>query len=69
MGSDPASPRLRRDDLLLHVAQAILAEENLLANEEGGRAKGAARDGGLSVLEQRVLDRRLLDARQGAGTV
>ncbi len=33
-------------DLFLDLAQAVLAEEDLVADEEGRRAEGAALEGG-----------------------
>ena len=32
------------DDLVFDLAQTVLAEEDLVADEEGGRAEGAARE-------------------------
>src|SRR6266581_7634963 len=52
------------DDLFLDVAQPILAEEDLLADEEGRAAERAARDRGLRVLQQALLDLGLLHARE-----
>ncbi|KAF5292565.1 hypothetical protein FQR65_LT20261 [Abscondita terminalis] len=43
-------------DLLFHVAQAVLAEEHLVAHEEGGRTKGAPGMGLFGAGHQRCLD-------------
>jgi hypothetical protein len=46
----------RREDHFLDVAQPVFAEEDLVADEEGGRAEGAARDRALRIAEQPRLD-------------
>src|SRR6267142_684981 len=38
------SAATRLQDLFLDVAQPVLAEKDLVADKEGGRTKGAARD-------------------------
>src|SRR6266849_1172466 len=48
----------------LDLAQLLLAEKHLLADEEGGRAERAAVDGCLRVLDQLRLDLGLLRARK-----
>src|SRR5262249_33469961 len=59
--SIPRSLRQRRaKDLPPPRAQAVLAEEDFVTDEESGRAEGAAVDGALRVREQPILDRRLL---------
>src|SRR5215467_2313570 len=52
-----------RDDLFLHVAQTVLAKEDLVADEEGRRTKGAASHRVAGVLDQLLLDVLLLCAR------
>src|SRR5437764_2731345 len=47
---------------LLDLAQLLLAEEHLVADEQGRRAERAARDRLLGALEQSALDFRLLGA-------
>src|SRR5260370_33350979 len=47
---------------LLDLAQLLLAEEHLLADEEGRRAERAALDGRLRILDQLGLHVRLLRA-------
>src|SRR5438477_7417419 len=49
---------------LLDLAQLLLAEEHLVADEEGRRAERAARDRGLGVLDQLGLDVGILRARE-----
>src|SRR5262245_39261747 len=61
--------RRRGGNLLLDGAEAVLAEKDLLPDVEGGRTEGAAGNRALGVLEQGVLDRLRLDARQRALTV
>ena len=51
--------RPRRHDRLFNLAQAVLAEVHLLADEEGRRAEDTALDGGVGVGDQRLLDRRI----------
>src|SRR5277367_206429 len=48
-------------DRFLDVAQAILAEENFVADVKGRRAKGAALDGTIGVVDQLVFHRLGLD--------
>src|SRR6516164_2895933 len=52
-----------RDDLFLDIAQAVLAKENLVADEEGRRAERGARHRVAGVLDQLFLDVVLLRAR------
>src|SRR5215471_10031552 len=52
-----------RDNLFLDVAQAVLAKEDLLADEEGRRTERAAIDRVVGVLDQLFLDVVLLRAR------
>src|SRR6516225_2734653 len=52
-----------RHDLFLDVAQAVLAEKDLFADEEGRRAEGTARHRIAGVLDQLFLDVILLRAR------
>src|SRR5690242_2677523 len=64
----PASPgtarlNLRSRNLLLDIAQLVLAEENLVADKESGAAERAARDRRLGVLQETLLDLGLLRAR------
>src|SRR5262245_39860100 len=49
-----------RDDLFLDLADAVLAEEDLVADVEGGRTERAARHGIAGVLDQLFLDLVLL---------
>src|SRR5581483_3829257 len=63
-----ASPRndvnLFAGNQFFHLAQLLLAEEHLLADEEGRRAERAAVDGGLGVSDQLALHVGFLRARQ-----
>src|SRR5947207_15849976 len=52
----------RVQDLLLDVAQPILAEEDFLADEKGRAAERAARNRVLRIPQQAVLHRRFLRA-------
>ena len=51
----------RRANRLLDVAQSILAEEDLVPDEEGRRPEGAARDRAFGVGQELVLDLAGLD--------
>src|SRR5579864_6201904 len=62
----PACRRLRFADRFLNIAQLVLAEEDFLADKEGGRAECAAVDGILRQLDEAVLDVGLLGAREEA---
>src|SRR6202022_61686 len=54
------------DDFVLYVAQAVLAEIDLVADEECRRAKRASRHGAIGVLDQFLLDAVLLGASNDA---
>src|SRR6184192_3186315 len=56
----------RVQDLLLDVAQPILAEEDFLADEKGRAAERAARNRVLRIPQQAVLHRRFLRASEQA---
>src|SRR5258708_915311 len=64
-GSRRLSPRRSEllNDLFLDLAQSILAEEHLVADEEGRRAELAARDRTARVVDQLLLDVILLCPR------
>src|ERR1700744_1131420 len=51
-----------RDDLFLDAVQTILAEEDLITDEEGRRTEGATRHRIAGVLDQLLLDVVLLRA-------
>src|SRR5215475_3589954 len=54
------------EDRLFDVAQAILAKENILADKESRRTKGAARYRLLGIAQQAFFDRGVLDTLERA---
>src|SRR5262249_48209339 len=64
MRNGSAELRASRDYGFFHVAEAILAEEYLRANEKRRNAEGTARDGIVGVGDQPRLDVCLLRARE-----
>ena len=62
----PLSPGIQ--DCLFDFAQAVLAEEHLRADKEGGRTNGAARHGPLGIAQQALFDGGILDSKNAPTT-
>jgi hypothetical protein len=62
----PLSPGIQ--DCLFDFAQAVLAEEHLRADKEGGRTKGAGRHRLPSIAQQALFDGGILDSKNAPTT-